>query len=202
MTDETPGGWLDRVLNYVDKPWKVASIAALALIGLVSVTSWERRADIASAILHSTVVPRLEPGRFKAVVSPLMDETGADVGILLAVQLNNNVARIVAGIRRDDPNWVPSSGPRPVFYGNDPAVVVQLISGTTACSSVTQASPSETAREMWSLGITRVCVVSVPAVVDVLVGALGIGWKSARNAQAEEGAKTELRRSANKLATW
>lgn len=195
-------GLVDRVLTYVDKPWKIASIAALAVIAIISVTCWEKRAEIAEAVLHATVVPRLEPSRFKAVMTPVMNETGADMALLLQIQLSNNVARIVAGRRRGDPNWVPPSGPRPIFGAANPDVIVHLLEGAADCGDVTADSPSQTGRDIAALGITRSCLIAVPPVVDVLVGALGIGWHKPPSPQAEAGAKAVLRRAAGKLATW
>lgn len=198
----TPESAIDRILAYVDAPWKIVSVAVLVLVAILAITLWEKRAEIADSVLHRTVIPRLEPSRFNEVVEPLMKETHADVGLLLAVQLNNNITRIVAGLNRDNPHWVPSSEPRPIFIGNDPHVVVQLISGATECSDTQANGPSRTGREMFALGVRRACLVSVPPVVDVLVGALGIGWKTPPDALLEAASKAELRRAANKLATW
>jgi hypothetical protein len=193
---------IDKILGYVDAPWKILSITILAVVGVICVSVWERRAEIAEMVLHRTVLPRLEPGEFSKVVPPLMEETGVDVAILMQTELSHNLNRIVVGILRDNPGWKPSPAPRSIFTDGDPEAFVWLLEGATVCRDITASDPSQTAREMAAIGIKRGCIVAVPPILDVLVGALGIGWKAPLNGQAEAGAKAALRRAALKLATW
>jgi hypothetical protein len=195
-------GLVDRVLGYVNSPFRLIAIVVLVVVVIVGYTAWERRADIAEGILHHTISPRLEVGQFATVVKSLANNTGADVVILMSVQLTNNVSRVVAGYQRGNPDWQPTGTARAIFIGNEPSRIAELIEGATVCFNISGANGSSVTRDMAAIGITRACVVSVPPVPDVLVGALGIGWKKPPDPHEEAGAKAEERRAAQLLATW
>jgi hypothetical protein len=195
-------GVLDRVLGYVNSPFRLVAIVVLTILGIVAYTVWEKRAEIAEAVLHHTITPRLEPGEFAKLAPVLMNETRADVVVLIQIELYNNVGRTIAGIARDDPGWKPSPAPRPVLIDGGPARVVRLIEGGVECYDITADNPHPTAREAAALGITRACAIGVPPVVDVLVGGLFLGWKTALSEPEEAGIKRAMYRVALKLATW
>jgi hypothetical protein len=191
---------VDRVLGYVNSPFRLFAIVVLAALGLAGYLVWENRAQLAETVLHKTVVPRLEPERFAQVAPALIEVTGADAVILMRIEISNNVLRIVVGTLRDNPGWNPPSTPRAVFTSHQ--VIIGLIQDSPECLDLPADDPDQTIRDLAALGLTRGCIISVPPVLDVLVGALGIAWKKPLEAQSEAGAKAELRRAALRLATW
>jgi hypothetical protein len=190
---------IERVLGYVDKPWKIGAIAALAIIGIIGATAWEKRAEIAERILEGTVTPRLEPGRFPAIAQILLAETHADAVVL--ARLNPAGGRVVNvdGRSADDPAWRPEAAPRNMFNTVSPEQVVDIIAGQVVCDNV---PATDHHRVDVDLGLKRRCIVGVPPVLEVLVGALSIGWKAPPGPLLESGYKLELQRLAMKLATW
>ena len=190
---------VERVLGYVDRPWKIGAIAALAVIGIIAATAWEKRAEIAERILEGTVTPRLEPDRFPAIAQTLLAETHADAVILARVNLAGGRVVTVDGRRVNDPAWRPPPEPRVMFASVTPEQAVEIIAGQVVCDDV---PATDHHRIEIQLGLKRRCIVGVPPVLEVLVGALSIGWEVAPSPVLESGYKLELQRLAMKLATW
>ena len=57
-------------------------------------------------------------------------------------------------------------------------------------------------REEAALGVRRSCMVGVPPILGVLVGALIIGWDTPPEPSAEKAAEAALRAAGMKLAEW
>ena len=127
---------VDRVLAYVDKPWKIAAVAFLALFGVVSYTIWEKRAEIAERILERAVTPRLQPQRFPAIAQQLLDETHADLVILAQINLAAGRFANIDGRRASDPSWRPHPEPRAMFDAVTVEQAAQIIAGQVVCDDV------------------------------------------------------------------
>jgi hypothetical protein len=188
-----------RVLGYVDKPWKIGAVAALAVIAVVAVTAWEMRAQIAEKILEGTVTPRLEPERFPAIAQTLLAQTHADAVVLSRISLAGARLVNIDGRRVNDPAWRPPPEPRTMFASVTPEQAVDIIAGQVVCENVPL---TDHHRIDVALGLRRRCIVGVPPVLEVLVGALTIGWETPPLPALESGYKLELQRLAMKLATW
>jgi hypothetical protein len=48
---------VDKVLGYVDRPWKIGAAVVLVVVGVVAYIVYENRAAIAQRILASYVTP-------------------------------------------------------------------------------------------------------------------------------------------------
>jgi hypothetical protein len=174
----------------------------LALAAVVGLTLYERRVELAEAILKTWVTARLDPGRFPKIGSHLLDETGAEVVILGEVSLRNNLVKNIDGFRRGDPSWRPPKNPRPFFSPmRDPVAIVELIEGKVACRDIDARDGVED-QELGLLGLKRRCYVAVPPVLDALVGGLLIAWREPASAEAEAGASRLLYQAASQLASW
>ena len=199
---DIPAGLADRLLGYLDRPWKVVAIIALVLVGGVSYAVWEQRAAIATRILESTVVPRLEPTRFAAIAQELLELTHADLVVLARVDIASNLHLNIDGRLAGDPAWRPRPEPRAIFRDQlTSEQIAALIEGRAICQDV----PAKDGRRIdVELGMTRRCIVAVPPIPDVFVGALGIAWrdKAKLSPAIEAAAMSDLRRLAMRLATW
>jgi hypothetical protein len=197
-------GIVDKILAFVDRPWKIMAVVALAAAGVIGVTLWEHRGELAEGVLEGWVKPRLEPERFTSKLGiELMQQTRADLVVLVRIDLHNNLATNVEGFRRDDPAWKPPVNPRPVFYSvRDPLELIAMIEGQTVCRDMDALDGSEETRALAALGMRRRCVVAVPPVLDALVGALTIAWRAPLGAEAESGAQRLLYVAASRLASW
>ncbi len=188
-----------RVLGYVDRPWKIGAVAALAIIAVIAVTCWEKRAEIAEKVLEGTVTPRLEPDRFPAIAQQLLAETHADAVVLSRISLAGARTVNIDGRRVNDPDWRPPPEPRTMFASVTPEQAVDLIAGQVVCDDV---PTTGLYRPDVQLGLRRRCIVGVPPVLEVLVGALSIGWETPPSTVIEKGYRLELQHLAMKLATW
>jgi hypothetical protein len=90
---------VDRVLGWVDRPWKILAAVVLGIVAIATAIAWEERAEIAEAVLRGWVKPRLDAGRFTALYADrLMTETGADIAVLATINLHDNLIRISTAI--------------------------------------------------------------------------------------------------------
>jgi hypothetical protein len=195
-------GVVDRVLRFVDRPWKIAAVVILLVAAIVGLTLWEKRAELAEAVLQSWVKPQLLPGRFAKISGRLMAEVNADLVVLAAVSVRTNLITNVDGVRRADPAWQPSLNPRPLYGAiRDPVRYTAFIEARPVCHDLDPADGEEERAEA-ALGIKRRCYIAVPPVLDALVGILAIGWQVAPSPEAETGATSLLWQAASNLATW
>src|SRR5262249_8442764 len=78
-----PGGTIDTVLRFLDKPWKAIALIALAAAGVVTFALYEHRAELAEAILEGYTKPRLEKDGFTPkFASELLARTRSDLVVL------------------------------------------------------------------------------------------------------------------------
>jgi hypothetical protein len=195
-------GTVERLLSWIDRPWKIAAAVVLAITAIVGVTLWEKRAEIAETVLESWVSPRLHPGQFPKLAARLLEGTGADLAVLAEVSMRANLLKNIDGIRRANPGWQPAQNPRP-FYGviRDPVRLVALLEGRPVCHDIDPQNGEEELAEA-ALGIRRRCYIAVPPVLDALVGILAIGWREPPSAEQEAGAVSLLYQAATQLASW
>jgi hypothetical protein len=193
---------IDKILGFVDRPWKIAAVVILAATGIAGLALYEHRSELAEAVLSGWVSPRLEAGRFTKLGRQLLDETGADVVVLASLSVRSNLIKNVDGIKRGDPGWEPQKNPRPLFADlRDPVAVVDLIEGKVTCRDIVGDDGTEE-RELARLGLKRRCYIAVPPVLDALVGGLEIAWHQGLSPEAEAGAQRLLYQTATQLATW
>ena len=194
-------GLLDRLLSYVDRPWKLAAIIIMAVTGLLLWVVWEQRAGIAEA-LFKTVHPHLLTGAFPKVARELTISTGANIVALLSVEIEANTGRYIAGVNTGDADWQPPGDVRPVFTAENSEVVLAIIQGKVFCFGTAADDSLPIRRQIASWGGKRACQVAVPAITDVIVGGLLLVWRTPLSEPAEMAARQEMRRAAFKLATW
>jgi hypothetical protein len=197
------GNMLKAILAYVDKPWKAFAVALLAIVGVATFIVYQQRAQIAQAILRGHVAPQLLVDQYKEDAVSLLTSTRGDVTQLLSADLVSNVAQYVAGFDRNGQSWQISPLPRSIIdEGVSVADVVKLIEGTPFCLDVSVDDRLPQHRAFAEAGILRGCIVGVPPVLGVLVGALFVGWKQPLPEHDEYGALQLMRSEAMKLATW
>ena len=208
--DETPKaptpvtlGILDRLLAYMDRPWKVVSIAALLILGGIGWVLYEERAEIANAILHEPFTrPVLDVAKFKKGAEKLLRDTKSDVTVLAELDLNENLAVDRVGIDRDGNFWVPIEGPQPALYPDtDMTAVIRFLHNEVVCGD-TKGRASADLQALAAAGYPRACFVAVPPVLGTSVGALLVAWRVALSLPAEQRAGIVLTTAAMTFANW
>lgn len=195
-------GLADRVLAYADRPWRVGALIVLAAAGGLMWFLWEQRAELAQAVLQKTVHPRLVESVFPGIARTLTLSTGASFVMLAAATPEANIVNYVAGLRTDEPAWSPPPGVRPLWTSANASMIIEVIEGHVVCIDVREMELVETRRDLADAGVMRACLVAVPAISDVMVGVLVVGWKVALNPDTEAAARQAMRRAALKLADW
>lgn len=195
-------GILDRVLAYMDRPWRAIVILIFVVVLGVGYALWEKRAEIAEMILTKEVRPILLRGRFKPIALQLLKDTSADTVMLIEGNLNNNEARNIEGYDRDGRPWLALTGKRPIF-GTESSVeiVIRFLNNETVCYEVRDGGPEMLAEER--LGIQRACLAAIPPLPNLLVGAVWLGWrKNPLEGDEEVHAQVALHEAARQLASW
>jgi hypothetical protein len=195
-------GTVERILRFIDRPWKIIAVVVLAVTAIVGWTLWEKRAELAEAVLQGWVTPHLRTDGFPKLAARLLEDTEADLVVLAEVTIRNNLLRNIDGLRRDTPGWRPEANPRP-FYGTirDPVRLVGLLEGRVVCHDLDPQNGEEERAEA-ALGIRRRCYIAVPPVLDALVGIIAIGWRERLPLEREAGATSLLYKAATQLASW
>lgn len=195
---------IDRLLTYVDKPWKVAALIIVAAVGLVGFIVYENRAQIAQIILQDFVTPKLRDNKFKQLASDLLRDSGADFVQLLSVELDQNTFHFRDGYEKDGGSWPLGPSPQTLISeASEPGFIAQIIEGHVVCfNSADINKETQGSRIADRYGISRYCVIGVPPVLGVLVGALYLGWKQPLGQRDENDARRDMRSVAMKLADW
>lgn len=194
-------GIIDRVLAFMDRPWRAIVVIILVIILGIGWALWDYRAQIAEAILTRTVLPRLEIARFDTIGLALLKTTGADAVMLISGDLNKNVATNLKGFDKDGQPWLAMTGARPILFNDYPVSwLIRFLSGQVICSNIIDGGEEMRAEER--LGMKRSCVAPIPPFENVLVGGLWVGWKEPPTADAEARAQYLMHDAAEKLATW
>jgi hypothetical protein len=195
-------GLLDRVLTYVNTPFRLFAIVVLAILALTLWVGWENRAELAQTVLRRTVHPHLVEADFLSIAKQLTAVTGGNIVALIKVEAEANIGRYEIGYDTADSAWQPPPNSRPLWTEANATYIVQILEGRVVCYDPTADSPFEPRRIVASWGAVRACIVAVPAITDVLVGALLLAWRTTPSESTEAAARQEIRRAAYKLATW
>lgn len=194
-------GIVDRVLSFIDRPWKAIVILVFVVVLGVGYAFWEKRAEFADAILRYEVHPQLLPTRFKVLGLKLMKATDADAVMLVSGNLNTNTARDIDGYDREERPWVALTGLRPVIYPETSVeIIIRLLANEVVCYDVTDGGGEVRAEER--AGFKRACVVVIPPLPNQLVGALWLGWKKVLEPDHENHVQYLMHQTATELATW
>jgi hypothetical protein len=209
MSDKPPRdpgvalGIIDRLLTFMNAPWKAVVVIVLLIVCGLGWLIYDQRARIADAVLRGPItVATLDVVRFTRDVGALLHETRADVAVLAEVHLTDNIVIDRVGFTRDNVLWVPIEGPQPaILPGGDTSLIARFLANEVICMDTSKAV-NEEAKALHAAGYTRVCMVQVPPVLGVGVGALIVAWKVALDPNAELRAGLSMSSQSMKLATW
>jgi len=202
-TKLTPAGVFERLLTYADRPWKAAVMIILLIIGGLGWLVYDQRGSIADAVLHkANERAELDSAAFLRDIDKLLRDTRADYGLLLEVHLGDNLIVDRVGIDRDGSRWIPSAGAQQALQPQSSMpLVVQFLSNESVCMD-TSLAINDDMRTLDAKGYKRVCIVAVPPILGVSVGALVLAWMQALTPIAEGRAKITMTAAAMKFASW
>jgi len=202
MSDNSPRGIVDRVLTFIDRPWKAIVIIILIIVCGTGYLIYLSRAEIATAILQNKVKPKLDIETFLDEAPRVLRETGADIAVLTEFRLFDNIAISRAGVTRDgsDPHLL--EGPHDALTETlDPHLLIRFLRNEVACFALVHVGNAEVQRRLKD-GITYGCIVEVPPIVNVSVGGLFLGWKQKPDDETARRTEVIMTDAAFRFAIW
>jgi len=202
MSDPThAAGLLDRVLKFIDAPWK-----ALVVFGLILTLGggwllYDKRDALLEAWLTPDS-PELKTGEIPDALAKLTAETSADLVQIWAVDLGTN-SQWFLGARRHDGERpvIPSPRRLPIIdHTSDVRKLVDVLEGHPTCVDL---GPEGTpvARRLAERGMRRGCAIPIPPNPTSFVGVIYLAWPAATDASNENVSVGAAREIARKLAT-
>ena len=194
---------LDRLLAFITTPWKAVVLVILLIVCGIGALVYDQRVRIADAILtHPSEQPTLLVDRFNKDVGKLLQVTRGDVALLIELHIVSNLSEDRSGWDRYGHPFLPVEGPQTIISPDgSSALLVKFLRNDVVCLD-TAGSPNEEAKAMVKAGYMRACVVMVPPVFGIGIGALIVGWKEALEPSVEERSGYAMSAAAMKFATW
>jgi hypothetical protein len=205
MSDQPPhgnvAGIVDRVLHFIDRPWKAVTVVVLILILGVGWVVYEKRNELFEAWLTPDT-PELKTADIPEALSKLAAETNADLVQIWAVDLSSN-SQWFLGARRHDGERpvIPSPRRLPIIdHTSDVKRLVNVLDGQPVCVDLDMAG-TPVARRLAERGMRRGCAIPIPPNPESFVGVIYLAWSATTDKSNENVAVGAAREIAKKLAT-
>jgi len=190
---------ITRLFDYVDRPWKIAAVVILVVVGIAGWIVYEKRDELIEAWL-TPVVATLKVDEIPAALEKLAGE--ADLVQIWSVDLPSNTQKFMGARRRDGERPViPSPRSLPIITQvSDARSLVTVLDGTPVCVDIT-ARGTPVARRLADRGIKRGCAIPIPPGPETFVGVIYLAWAIPPESSAEDVAVRVAREIAGTLAT-
>jgi hypothetical protein len=193
-------GILDRVLKFIDAPWKALVVFGLILTLGMGWILYEKRDRLFEVWL--TPAPELKTAQIPDALAKLTTETNADLVQIWAVDLSSN-SQWFLGARRHDGERPVIPAPRrlPIIdHTSDVSKLVAILEGHAACVDL---GPTGTpvARRLSESGMKRGCAIPIPPNPESFIGVIYLAWPAATDVSNENVAIGAAREIARKLAS-
>jgi hypothetical protein len=205
MNDQSaPGGLhgvLDRLLRFVDTPWKAFALAGLAALAFAGWIVWDKRTELFEAWLTPDT-PALRTADVPEALTKLASETNADLIQIWAVDLASN-SQWFLGARRHDGERpvIPSPRRLPIIdQTSDVLKLVEVLEGHPTCVDLSMTG-TPVVRRLAERGMKRGCAVPIPPNPESFVGVIYLAWPGKTDDSNENVAVGAAREIAKKLAT-
>jgi hypothetical protein len=174
---------IGRILGYMDKPWKVAAVAALAILAGAGWLIWAERVRLADAFLpvphHAPILAPADALADAALRLVRID--GAALAQVWAFHIQGNAVRFLAGVNHDGTAWRPADLGLPdrlpaIIESTEAAYLVAILRGSPVCAD----PPLGRALLLERLaagGVRRICLIPVPPVSGQVLAIILIAWR-------------------------
>lgn len=169
---------LDKVLGYVDSPFKLFAIILMAVIGFVGYFIWQNQEFMLSAYKEQKKLPAIAEDRVEDAAAHLFKNTGAVVVAIFKVNPIFGTRVLYRAYTRDGRDKTNEGLDVGLFTSNaaNNRDVVGLMAGEIPCDHYRTAQ-SEIGLWYIEQGMTYGCRVSVPPEQGKFVGQITVGWK-------------------------
>ena len=179
MSDEklSPNSTLDKVLGYVDSPFKLFAILIMGVVAFAGYFLWQNQTFMLDAYKESKKLPEINTGRTDDASAMLFKKTGASVVAIFKVNPLFNSRVLYRAYTKDGSDKSIEDIDVGLFTQNasNNADVVKLMTNEIPCSEYRYAQ-SEVGLWYIEKGVTFTCRVSVPPDSPRFVGQITVGW--------------------------
>jgi hypothetical protein len=179
MSDEklSPNSTLDKVLGYVDSPFKLFAIILMGVLAFSGYFLWQNQTFMLDAYKESKKLPEINASRSDEASALLFKHTGATVVAIFKVNPLFNSRVLYKAYTKDGRDKSIEDIDVGLFTHNasNNADVVKLMTNEIPCSEYRYAQ-SEVGLWYIEKGVTFTCRVSVPPDSPRFVGQVTVGW--------------------------
>ena len=178
MSDK-PESIVDKVLTYVDSPFKLFAVILMGVIAFAGYFLWQNQEFMRDAYKESQKLPEINTARADDASSMLLKKTGANVVAVFKVNPLFNSRVLYKAYTKDGRDKTIEDIDVGLFSQNSSnnADVVKLMTNEIPCGDYRYAQ-SEVGLWYLEKGVTYTCRISVPPDSHRFVGQITVGWAS------------------------
>jgi hypothetical protein len=176
MSDK-PESVIDKVLGYVDSPFKLFAILVMGVVAFAGYFFWQNQEFMFDAYKESKKLPEINTSRADDASSMLLKKTGATVVAVFKVNPLFNSRVLYRAYTKDGRDKTIEEIDVGLFSQNSSnnADVVKLMTNEIPCGEYRYAQ-SEVGLWYLEKGVGFTCRVSVPPDSHRFVGQVTVGW--------------------------
>ena len=174
---EKPETVIDKVLSYVDSPFKLFAILVMGVVAFAGYFLWQNQTFMLDAYKESKKLPEINTARADDASSMLLKKTNATVVAIFKVNPLFNSRVLYRAYTKDGRDKTIEDIDVGLFSQNSSnnSDVVRLMTNEIPCGDYRYAQ-SEVGLWYLEKGITYTCRVSVPPDSHRFVGQITVGW--------------------------
>ena len=174
---EKPESIIDKVLTYVDSPFKLFALLIMGVVAFAGYFLWQNQTFMFDAYKESKKLPEINDARADDASSMLLKKTGATVVAVFKVNPLFNSRVLYKAYTKDGRDKTIEDVDVGLFSQNSAnnADVVKLMTNEIPCGDYRYAQ-SEVGLWYLEKGVTFTCRVSVPPDSHRFVGQVTVGW--------------------------
>ena len=168
---------VDKVLAYVDSPFKLFAVILMGVIAFAGYFLWQNQEFMRDAYKESKKLPEINTARTDDASSMLLKKTGATVVAVFKVNPLFNSRVLYRAYTKDGRDKAIEDIDVGLFSQNSSnnADVVKLMTNDIPCGDYRYAQ-SEVGLWYLEKGVTYTCRISVPPDSHRFVGQITVGW--------------------------
>lgn len=174
---EKPTSTIDKVLTYVDSPFKLFAVLIMGIVAFAGYFLWENQDFMRDAYNESKKLPEINTSRADEASAMLFKKTGATVVAIFKVNPLFGSRVLYKAYTKEGRDRSIEDIDVGLFSQNaaNNADVVKLMTNEIPCSEYRYAQ-SEVGLWYLEKGVTFTCRVSVPPDSHRFVGQITVGW--------------------------
>jgi hypothetical protein len=169
---------IDKVLGYVDSPFKLFAIILMAVFAFVGYFLWQNQEFMIGAYKEQKKLPTIAEDRVEDVAAHLFKHTGASVVAIFKVNPIFGTRVLYRAYTKDGRDKTHEGLDVGLFTTNSSnnKDVVALMAGEVPCG---QYKTAQSEIGLWYIekGVVFGCRISVPPEQGKFVGQITVGWK-------------------------